>query len=224
MTECAGLLAERNTVAFRSGGRGFETHDMNALRHTTSLVLLTSLFGGCDGVGPSPSTGPNTPPAPGGAATPPAVSFEVERARIEAENRRVAEQQQFARGFVTVAFDGFDDRGRVRVKMTNATDKDIDDMRGGVYVGDEGGHVHATAGYTEAVPGSVLLKAGQSMQHAPFLSARPEFEAKLKADPDSVVFWFTAFGITYADGTEQSGLRSTDRYANGLCLPGIGTG
>jgi len=123
----------------------------------------------------------------------------VVRARQKAKEAR-------RRSFVSVRFVELDDRGRVRVALTNATDKDIDDIRGGIQAEDADGQFITSAGYTEAVPGSLFLAKGATLELAPFLSPRPELNKRLGDDPTSVVFSFSAQDVTYGDGTKETGL------------------
>ncbi len=169
------------------------------------IPVLTAMLAGC---GAKPAARPALPTAlPAAPLAQTRQEFVARQQEIAAQQAKQAEREKFSRGFVAVKFHGFDAKDRIVVAMTNIGDKDIDDIRGGIHATDAEGHSLAASGYTEAVPGSLFLAAGQTLNHAPFLSERPKLAQLLRANPSGVVFSFAAQAITYADRTEQTGLQ-----------------
>lgn len=174
------------------------------------LLLLTMV--GCGGSPSAPAAGSASVPTSEQDANIQAANFkkEFEQAqRLAAESQ--LEQQRLKerrRGLIEVAFQKFDEEGRVVVSVTNRTGKPIDDVSGGFMVEDADGNFLASSGLTIAVPGDVFLDVDATLEHAPFMSPRPELTERLQAQPQSVRFAFEASKITYADGTTEPDLDS----------------
>jgi hypothetical protein len=108
------------------------------------------------------------------------------------------------RNLITVKFKEIDAKGYPVIAITNATGKDIDDVRGSWIIEDLDGNVLFGSGQTEAVPGSIFLAAGETKDWVPYgLKRKGELMRRLTTSPRSVRFFFEARSLTYMDGTSE---------------------
>lgn len=169
------------------------------------ILAAASLLAGCgDTSVSSRTTAP--PPSP----TPPETVLPAplpEKNTPPPPATRKLVDPQVAQSFLSVQFKEINDKGYPVVDVTNNTDKDIDMLRGGFQLKDSEGNFLFASGYTSAVPGDVVVKAGETIQLVPYgLNRKEALMKQLTEEPEKLQFFFSAQSITYMDGTKESKL------------------
>jgi len=135
---------------------------------------------------------------------------EREKKKQEREAKRLAQQQARKaekarlRSFLTVKYKGVNDRGFIMVELTNTTGKDIDMVGGGKKVEDKDSNYILGSGYTEAVPGDVFIKAGETRDFG-FVTLE-SLKEKTTIPEEELVYSFEARRIVYMDGSHEESL------------------
>ncbi|MCP3904646.1 MAG: hypothetical protein GY715_13550 [Planctomycetes bacterium] len=105
---------------------------------------------------------------------------------------------------LAVRFKEINEKGYPVVIITNLTDRDIDDIRGGFRLADASGDILHATGLTSAIPGELFLAAGAETETVPFgLSSKDEPMRRLRAEPDTLSFTFEAIDVTFMDGVQE---------------------
>lgn len=103
-----------------------------------------------------------------------------------------------------VRFKGVNDKGYPVVIMTNLLDQDIDDVQGSFRLTDATGSILHATGWTEAIPGVLLMEAGAEMENVPFgLNRRDGLMQRLRTEPEALSFTFVVDQITFMDAETE---------------------
>lgn len=163
------------------------------------MALVALCFTACS---KSPDPAPAAPPPP----PPPPTAEAIAAAR--AAQAAYEERRARAAGFFSVEFKTINDAGYPMFTVTNLTGKDVDDMSGGFEGSDADGNVLFATGHTNAVPGDVFLRAGESTEISPYNLQEKEAPMALlrSADPSALKVVFRVRSLTYMDGTAEADL------------------
>lgn len=138
-------------------------------------------------------------------------TFELERQRIEQENKtrevKIARQRSFVNAdFVSV------DSNRVEVLLSNNTDKSIDNQSGSLDVLDADGNYVTGIALTNWVPGDVYLPVGASAKAIKSLELETaETRNRIVAEAASYQYYFTVHRIQFVGEEEINFLDSAVR-------------
>ena len=107
---------------------------------------------------------------------------------------------------LSLAFKEVNQKGYPVITVTNNEDRPIDDLTGSFSLEDSEGTVLFSTGFSENVPGSILIGAGETKEMSLYITPgaqdrNPEGKRKLLEEPETVTVRFQAKSVTFADPT-----------------------